>query len=64
MTYMVDAAGGGSAPTRPILLVNGQTVMGSSPTETHTLTRTARSDSSLGRFSFTMCSFEVIEVYI
>ncbi|KAF5371107.1 hypothetical protein D9758_004100 [Tetrapyrgos nigripes] len=46
-TYVVDAAGGGSAPTCPILLGDGQIVMGSSPTETHTLTRAARSDSSL-----------------
>ncbi|KAF5364589.1 hypothetical protein D9758_005580 [Tetrapyrgos nigripes] len=47
-TYLTDACGGGSCITNPILLANGQTVMGTSPTETHTLVRSAHPKSSLG----------------
>ncbi|KAJ7691019.1 hypothetical protein B0H17DRAFT_867712, partial [Mycena rosella] len=43
-TYVVDVAAG---PVRPILLEEGEVVMGASPSEHHTLTRTARADSSL-----------------
>ncbi|KAF5364590.1 hypothetical protein D9758_005581 [Tetrapyrgos nigripes] len=46
-TYLADACGGGSCITQPILLADGQTVMGTSPTETHTLIRSARPESSL-----------------
>ncbi|KAF5364592.1 hypothetical protein D9758_005583 [Tetrapyrgos nigripes] len=46
-TYLTDACGGGSCITNPILLANGQTVMGTSPTETHTLVRSAHPKSSL-----------------
>ncbi|THU81411.1 cysteine proteinase [Dendrothele bispora CBS 962.96] len=47
ITYLVDATGGGTGLTRPILLADGQMVMGATSTETHTLIRTTRSDSSL-----------------
>ncbi|KAJ6575975.1 arylamine N-acetyltransferase 2 [Mycena vulgaris] len=43
-TYIVDVSGG---PVRPILLEEGEVVMGASPSEHHSLTRTARVDSSL-----------------
>ncbi|KAJ7716619.1 arylamine N-acetyltransferase 1 [Mycena metata] len=43
-TYFVDVATG---PVRPILLEEGEMVMGASPSEHHILTRTARADSSL-----------------
>ncbi|KAG7095709.1 hypothetical protein E1B28_006423 [Marasmius oreades] len=46
-TYFVDASGGGSSLTQPILLVDGESVMGSTPSEKHVLIRTARSESSL-----------------
>jgi hypothetical protein len=45
VTYLVDVASG---PVRPILLEEGEVVMGASPSEYHTLSRTARMDSSLG----------------
>jgi arylamine N-acetyltransferase len=44
-TYFVDV---GAGPVRPILLEEGEMVMGASPTEHHVLTRTARVESSLG----------------
>ncbi|KAF7343852.1 Arylamine n-acetyltransferase 1 [Mycena sanguinolenta] len=43
-TYLVDV---GSTLVRPILLAEGETVMGASTSEQHTLTRDARTDSSL-----------------
>jgi len=43
-TYLVDV---GYGPVRPILLEEGETVMGASPSERHTLHRAARPDSSL-----------------
>ncbi|KAF8189485.1 arylamine N-acetyltransferase 1 [Mycena galopus ATCC 62051] len=43
-TYLVDVASG---PVCPILLEEGEMVMGASPSEHHVLTRTARADSSL-----------------
>ncbi|KAJ7917177.1 hypothetical protein B0H13DRAFT_1995572 [Mycena leptocephala] len=45
-TYFVDV---GAGPVRPILLEEGEMVMGASPTEHHVLTRRARVDSSLVR---------------
>ncbi|KIK57648.1 hypothetical protein GYMLUDRAFT_228617 [Collybiopsis luxurians FD-317 M1] len=49
ITYMVDASGGGSCLTRPILLKHGAKVLGATPSEWHTLVKTARSESSLAR---------------
>ena len=46
-TYFVDASGGGSGLVRPLPLLDGAEVMGTSPTERHSLIKTARSDSSL-----------------
>ncbi|KAK1216613.1 hypothetical protein PQX77_020733 [Marasmius sp. AFHP31] len=46
-TYFVDAAGGGSSLTQPILLENGESVMGATPSEKHTLVRASRPESSL-----------------
>ncbi|KAK7692954.1 hypothetical protein QCA50_004595 [Cerrena zonata] len=46
-TYFLDASGGGSGLTRPLPLLDGAEVMGASPTEWHTLVKTARTDSSL-----------------
>ncbi|KAJ7718202.1 hypothetical protein DFH07DRAFT_761657 [Mycena maculata] len=43
-TYLVDV---GAGPARPMLLADGEVVVGSSPTEHHTLIRTSRTDSSL-----------------
>ncbi|KAJ6571380.1 hypothetical protein B0H19DRAFT_910929, partial [Mycena capillaripes] len=43
-TYFVDV---GAGPVRPILLEEGEMVMGASPSEHHVLTRTARADSTL-----------------
>ncbi|KAJ7152021.1 hypothetical protein C8R46DRAFT_1042902 [Mycena filopes] len=43
-TYVVDVAAG---PVRPILLAEGEMVMGASPSEHHLLTRAAHPDSSL-----------------
>ncbi|KAK7046424.1 arylamine n-acetyltransferase 1 [Favolaschia claudopus] len=43
-TYLVDVAAG---PVRPILLEEGEKVMGASPSESHVLSRTARAESSL-----------------
>ncbi|KAJ6625806.1 hypothetical protein B0H10DRAFT_2000752 [Mycena sp. CBHHK59/15] len=43
-TYFVDV---GAGPVCPILLEEGEVVMGATPSEHHTLTRTARADSSL-----------------
>ncbi|KAJ6503873.1 arylamine N-acetyltransferase 1 [Mycena sanguinolenta] len=43
-TYLVDV---GSELVRPILLAEGETVMGASPSERHALLRAARADSSL-----------------
>ncbi|KAJ7488096.1 arylamine N-acetyltransferase 1, partial [Mycena latifolia] len=45
-TYLVDV-GAGAGLVRPILLEEGEVVMGTSPSERHTLVRTARTDSSL-----------------
>ncbi|KAJ4475298.1 hypothetical protein C8J55DRAFT_457384 [Lentinula edodes] len=47
ITYVVDASGGGSCITRPILLKNGAKVMGASPSECHALVKTGRVESSL-----------------
>lgn len=47
-TYFVDVGFGGSGLTRPILLAEGQEVMGTTPTERHRLTRGVRGDSSVG----------------
>ncbi|KAJ8082156.1 hypothetical protein PM082_008003 [Marasmius tenuissimus] len=46
-TYFVDAAGGGSCLTQPILLGDGESVMGATPSEKHSLVRTSRQESSL-----------------
>ncbi|KAJ7131591.1 hypothetical protein C8R43DRAFT_1024744 [Mycena crocata] len=43
-TYLVDV---GAGAVRPILLKEGEVVTGASPSERHTLTRSARADSSL-----------------
>ncbi|KAJ3775382.1 hypothetical protein FB446DRAFT_406994 [Lentinula raphanica] len=47
ITYVVDASGGGSCMTRPILLKNGARVTGATPSEWHTLVKTGRTESSL-----------------
>ncbi|KAJ3986138.1 hypothetical protein F5890DRAFT_1505985 [Lentinula detonsa] len=52
ITYVVDAGGGGSCMTRPILLKNGAKVMGATPSEWHTLVRTGRVESSLATSSY------------
>ncbi|KAJ7635157.1 hypothetical protein FB45DRAFT_910934 [Roridomyces roridus] len=44
-TYVLDV---GYGPVRPILLEEGAKIMGATPSETYTLVRTARADSSLG----------------
>lgn len=44
-TYLVDV---GYGPVRPILLEEGASVMGATPSEIHRVCRTARPDSSLG----------------
>ncbi|KAJ3919987.1 hypothetical protein F5877DRAFT_39028 [Lentinula edodes] len=46
ITYVVDASGGGSCITRPILLKNGAKVMGASPSECHALVKTGRIPNS------------------
>ncbi|KAE9409483.1 cysteine proteinase [Gymnopus androsaceus JB14] len=46
-TYFVDASGGGSCLTRPILLKPGAKVLGATPSEWHTLVKTSRPESSL-----------------
>jgi arylamine N-acetyltransferase len=45
-TYLVDV---GAGPVCPILLEEGEMVVGASPSEHHVLTNTARADSSLGK---------------
>ncbi|KAF5389795.1 hypothetical protein D9757_003668 [Collybiopsis confluens] len=47
ITYFVDASGGGSCLTRPILFKHGAKVLGATPSEWHTLIKSARMDSSL-----------------
>ncbi|KAL0566639.1 hypothetical protein V5O48_015369 [Marasmius crinis-equi] len=47
VTYFVDAAGGGSSLTQPMLLGDGESVLGATPSEKHTLIRTSRTESSL-----------------
>ncbi|KAF9260736.1 arylamine N-acetyltransferase 1 [Marasmius fiardii PR-910] len=47
VTYFIDASGGGSSLTQPILLADGESVMGSTPSEKHILVRTSREESSL-----------------
>ncbi|KAJ4487754.1 hypothetical protein J3R30DRAFT_843226 [Lentinula aciculospora] len=47
ITYVVDASGGGSCMTRPILFKDGAKVMGATPSEWHTLVKTGRLESSL-----------------
>ncbi|KAJ7888308.1 arylamine N-acetyltransferase 1 [Mycena olivaceomarginata] len=46
-TYLVDV---GAGPVCPILLEEGEMVVGASPSEHHVLTNTARADSSLESF--------------
>ena len=48
-TYMVDVGFGGNCPVRPILLNEGEVVMGSTPTERHRLRRGKLPESSLGK---------------
>ncbi|KAF9269729.1 cysteine proteinase [Marasmius fiardii PR-910] len=47
VTYMVDVGFGGSCPVRPILLTEGEAVMGTTPTEKHRLRKGKLPDSCL-----------------
>ncbi|KAG7095319.1 hypothetical protein E1B28_006084 [Marasmius oreades] len=46
-TYMVDVGFGGSCPVRPMLLTEGDPVMGTTPTEKHRLRKGSLPDSCL-----------------